>query len=428
MSNGPLSGIKVIDFGHTVMGPSASMILADLGADVIKVEPSPGGDPTRALKGFGTGYFGYFNRNKRSVALDLKTEEGLDIARKMIAGADVLIENFGPGTIDRLGLGWETVSALNPRLIFASLKGFFDGPYGDRAALDEIVQMMTGLAFMTGPSGRPLRAGTSVIDIAGGMFAVIAIQAALRERDRTGRGQLVGSALYESAVFLMGQHLCYAAQSDAPIPPMPERVSAWAVYEIFETGDGGQLFVGITSDAHWQRFCHEAGLAELAADEGLARNNQRIAERPRLIPALKAFFATITQPRAAEICAAARIPFAEVRRACCRSNCRTAPAPRCRACRSGWRGWNPSRPTPRPPVRTAGRSLRAMGWMRRRLTIWPPAGSSSRHDRAFPPGGGIVAFARNRSASLGADLSGAGRCAGQHAAAGRDAGPHLNHS
>lgn len=314
MSNGPLSGVKVIDFGHTVMGPSASMILADLGADVIKIEPSPGGDPTRALKGFGTGYFGYFNRNKRSVALNLKTEEGLGIARRMIAEADVLIENFGPGTIDRLGLGWESVRALNPRLIFASLKGFFDGPYGERAALDEIVQMMTGLAFMTGPSGRPLRAGTSVIDIAGGMFAVIAIQAALRERDRTGRGQLVGSALYESAVFLMGQHLCYAAQSDAPIPPMPERVSAWAVYEIFQTGDGGQLFVGITSDAHWQRFCQEAGLDDLAADEGLARNNQRIAERARLIPALKAFFATIPQPRAAEICAAARIPFAEVRR------------------------------------------------------------------------------------------------------------------
>ncbi|MFC4626161.1 CaiB/BaiF CoA transferase family protein [Daeguia caeni] len=314
MNKGPLSGIRVIDFGHTVMGPSCSMILADLGAEVIKIEPSPGGDPTRMLKGFGTGYFGYFNRNKRSVALNLKTPEGLELAKKMIADADVLIENFGPGTIDRLGLGWDVVREINPRLIFASLKGFFDGPYGKRAALDEIVQMMTGLAFMTGPSGRPLRAGTSVIDIAGGMFAVIAIQAALRERDRTGKGQLVGSSLYESAVFLMGQHLCYAAQTDGPIPPMPERVSAWAVYEIFETGDGGQLFVGITSDAHWQRFCAEAGLTELANDESLARNNQRIEARPRLIPALKEFFASITQPHAVEICEAARIPFAEVRR------------------------------------------------------------------------------------------------------------------
>ena len=314
MSKGPLSGIKVVDFGHTVMGPSASMILADLGAEVIKIEPSPGGDPTRLLKGFGTGYFGYFNRNKRSVALNLKTEEGREIAKRMIAEADVLIENFGPGTIERLGLGWDVVQKINPRLIFASLKGFFDGPYGQRAALDEIVQMMTGLAFMTGPSGRPLRAGTSVIDITGGMFAVIAIQAALRERDLTGRGQLVSSALYETAVFLMGQHLCYAAQSSEPIPPMPERVSAWAVYEIFQTGDGGQLFVGITSDAHWQRFCLEAGLDQLAADERLAKNNDRIAARGRLIPALQAFFASISQSRAAEICAAARIPFSEVRR------------------------------------------------------------------------------------------------------------------
>lgn len=314
MSKGPLSGIKVVDFGHTVMGPSCSVILADLGADVVKIEPSPGGDPTRALKGFGTGYFGYFNRNKRSVALNLKTQEGLEIAKKLIADADVLIENFGPGTIDRLGLGWDVARDINPRLIFASLKGFFDGPYGKRAALDEIVQMMTGLAFMTGPSGRPLRAGTSVIDITGGMFAVIAIQAALRQRDETGRGQLVGASLYESAVFLMGQHLCYAAQTDGPIPPMPERVSAWAVYEVFQTGDGGQLFVGVTSDAHWQRFCLEAGLADLATDECLARNNDRIAARARLIPQLQAFFQTITQARAAEICEAARIPFAEVRR------------------------------------------------------------------------------------------------------------------
>lgn len=205
MTQPPLHGIKVVDFGHTVMGPSCGMILADLGATVIKVEPAPGGDPTRHLKGFGIGYFGYFNRNKLSFAIDLKSAEGPALARRLIDDADVLIENFGPGTMQRLQLDYETVSRTNPRLIYASLKGFFNGPYGERLALDEVVQMMAGLAFMTGPQGRPLRAGTSVVDIVGGMFAVIGIQAALRQREQTGLGQRVGSALYESAVFLMGE-------------------------------------------------------------------------------------------------------------------------------------------------------------------------------------------------------------------------------
>lgn len=314
MTKGPLQGIKVVDFGHTVMGPSAGMILADLGADVLKIEPSPQGDPTRRLKGFGTGYFGYFNRNKRSVAINLKTEEGLEIAQQIIDEADVLIENFGPGTMDRLGLSYETLHKRNERLIYASLKGFFDGPYGERLALDEIVQMMTGLAFMTGPSGKPLRAGTSVVDITGGVFAVIGIQAALRERDRTGKGQFVGSALFESAVFLMGQHLCYAAQSSEPIPPMPERVSAWAVYETFEMKDGSRLFVGITSDQHWQRFCAEAGLTELAQNPALETNNGRIENRANLIPALAAYLRTLDLAEGVAICERSRVPFAEVRR------------------------------------------------------------------------------------------------------------------
>lgn len=310
----PLHGITVIDFGHTVMGPSCGMVLADLGATVIKVEPAPKGDPTRHLKGFGIGYFGYFNRNKQSIAIDLKTPEGLAVARRLIQSADVLIENFGPGTMERLQLDYPRLAPDNPRLIYASLKGFFDGPYGDRLALDEVVQMMTGLAFMTGPLGRPLRAGTSVVDIVGGLFAVIGIQAALRAREQTGRGQLVGSALYESAVFMMGQHLCYAAQSDGPIPPMPERVSAWSVYETFEVAEGTRLFVGITSDQHWQRFCQEAGLHDLLADAALLTNNGRIASRDTLIPRLQAFFKGLSLQQAVALCGTCRIPFAEVRR------------------------------------------------------------------------------------------------------------------
>ncbi|WP_024280630.1 CoA transferase [Xanthobacter sp. 126] len=310
----PLAGIRVLDFGHTVMGPSCAMILADLGADVLKIEPAPGGDPTRQLQGFGMGYFGYFNRNKRSLAVDLKSNAGREIARRLIKGADVLVENFAPGTMGRLGLDAEAATALNPRLVYASLKGFLDGPYAHRLALDEVVQMMSGLAYMTGPSGRPLRAGTSVVDIAGGMFAVIAILAALREREATGEGQVVEAALFETTVFLMGQHLAYAAQTNEPIPPMPERVSAWAVYEPFALKDGRQMFVGITTDGHWQRFCALVGWQDMLADASLATNNGRVAARGRILPCFACLFGSLTQDEAVALCEKARIPFAPIAR------------------------------------------------------------------------------------------------------------------
>ncbi|PWC57931.1 CoA-transferase [Azospirillum sp. TSH7] len=310
----PLAGVKILDFGHTVMGPSCAMILADLGADVVKIEPVPNGEPTRHLKGFGTGYFGYFNRNKRSIAVDLKTLEGRDIARRLVAEADVLVENFAPGTMERLGLGADALARVNPRLIYASLKGFLDGPYAGRLALDEVVQMMTGLAYMTGPSGRPLRAGTSVVDITGGMFAVIAILVALREREHTGKGQTIETALFETTVFLMGQHLCYAAQSDGPIPPMPERVSAWAVYETFRTAGGRPIFVGITTDSHWERFCAVIDRPDLRDDPDFRTNNDRIAARPRLLPLLTGLFGSLSMEEAVSVCERARIPFAPIAR------------------------------------------------------------------------------------------------------------------
>ena len=310
----PLNGLKVLDFGHTVMGPSCTMILADLGADVVKIEPVPNGEPTRYLKGFGTGYFGYFNRNKRSLAIDLKTERGREIVYRLVDKADILVENFAPGTMERLGLAETLLRKRNPRLIYASLKGFLDGPYAKRLALDEVVQMMGGLAYMTGPSGRPLRAGTSVVDITGGVFAAIGIMVALLERQGTGKGTLVQSALFEATVFLMGQHLCYAAQSAEPVPPMPERVSAWAVYETFTLADGQKLFVGITTDSHWQRFCDVFGRSDLRDDADLATNNQRIAARPKLLPAIEALFKTMDLDTAIARCEEARIPFAPIAR------------------------------------------------------------------------------------------------------------------
>jgi len=309
----PLAGKVVLDFGHTVMGPSCGMVLADLGADVIKIEP-PEGDPTRRLKGFGLGYFGYFNRNKRSLAVDLKANEGLAIAERLIGKADVLIENFGPRTMERLKLDYDRLVPKNPRLIYASLKGFLPGPYEERLALDEVVQMMAGLAYMTGPTGRPLRAGTSVVDIGGGLFAVIGILSALAVREATGKGQLVQTALFETTVFLMGQHLCYAAQSDVPIPPMPERVSAWAVYEPFTLRDGKQLFVGITADRQWERFTSVLGRADIRDDPTLATNNQRIAARPTLLPLIESIFKEMTLEEATAICERSGIPFAPIAR------------------------------------------------------------------------------------------------------------------
>src|SRR3954447_22645759 len=222
----PLAGLRVLEFTQTIMGPCAGLVLADLGADVIKIEPAPRGDNTRRLPGFASGFFGYFNRNKRSLAVDLKAGEGRDLVLGLVRDADVVIENFAPGTMERLGCGYGELSALNPRLVYCALKGFLSGPYENRPALDELVQFMGGLAYMTGPPGRPLRAGTSVIDIMGGTFGVVAILAALQERARTGKGQLVKSALLESPVFLGAPPRPARVLPGEETPPMPARRGA----------------------------------------------------------------------------------------------------------------------------------------------------------------------------------------------------------
>ena len=248
-----------------VMGPACGLVLADLGADVIKVEP-PGGDPTRRLPGSGAGYFPMYNRNKRSICLNLKSPEGMETALKLADRADVLVQNFRPGAMARLGLDYETLSKRNPRLIYCTEKGFQAGPYENRAALDEVAQMMGGLAYMTGPPGKPLRAGASVIDVQGGMFGALGVLAALHERERTGRGCEVVATLFESAVFLVGQHMAQKAVTGTAATPMPARVSAWAIYEVFATKTGEQIFVGVVSDVQWVRFCKTFELHELGAD------------------------------------------------------------------------------------------------------------------------------------------------------------------
>lgn len=280
----PLAGVRVIEFCQTIMGPTAGLILADLGADVIKLEPAPDGDKTRRLNGFAAGFFGAFNRNKRSLALNLKTDEGRDLAHRLVESADVVIENYAPGTMDKLGCGYGQLSKINSRLIYCSLKGFLSGPYEDRPALDEVVQYMAGLAYMTGPPGRPLRAGSSVVDIMGGMFAVIGIQSALRDRETTGEGQFVKSALFESTGFLMMQHMVGEAVTGVESPPMPDRRGAWAVYETFETADNERIFIGITSDNHWRRFCEQFDRQDLLEDPTLKTNEDRVLARDRTLP------------------------------------------------------------------------------------------------------------------------------------------------
>ena len=230
MSEMPLKGLKVLEFTHTIMGPTAGLLFAELGADVIKIEPAPDGDKTRKLGGFGAGFFSGFNRNKRSLAVNLKTNEGRATVHRMIPHADIVLENFGPGTMERLGCGYEQLAPLNSRLIFLALKGYLAGPYENRPALDEVVQFQSGLAWMTGPPGQPLRAGASVIDILGAMFGVIAVQSALRERDNTGKGQRVSSSLFESAVFLMGSHMAGMVATGLDARPMPARRGACLLY------------------------------------------------------------------------------------------------------------------------------------------------------------------------------------------------------
>ena len=310
MSAAPLAGLKVVEFTHMVMGPTVGHVLASLGADVVRVEPI-GGDQTRRLLGSGAGYFPMYNRHKASICLDLKSADGLAVARELAEQADILVENFRPGALDRLGLDYGSLSAANPRLIYCSEKGFLPGPYENRTALDEVAQMMGGLAYMTGPPGKPLRAGASVIDVTGGMFGVIGILAALEERHRTGRGQKVVSSLFETTVYLVGQHMAQFAVTGIPAAPMPARISAWAIYDVFETRDE-PVFIGVVTDALWEKFCALFGLDALWADQSLRKNNARVQARERIMPEIRTLIAGFTQAEVIARLDGSGLPFAPI--------------------------------------------------------------------------------------------------------------------
>ncbi len=309
----PLAGLRVVEFTHMVMGPTCGMMLADMGAEVIKVEPIDG-DRTRRLLGAGAGFFPMFNRNKKSIAIDLRDDLGAEVARKLAAGADIVAENFKPGTMGKYGLDYAALSAVNARIIYVSHKGFLPGPYDHRTALDEVVQMMGGLAYMTGRPGDPLRAGTSLNDIMGGLFGAIGALGALIQRGVTGRGMEVQSALYENNVFLMGQHMLQYAMTGRHPAPMPARDNPWAVYDVFTVRDGEQIFLAAVSDAQWITFCDVLGFDDLKADPDLTTNNKRVLVRARLLAQLRERLAFRAASELSELFERAGLPFAPIRR------------------------------------------------------------------------------------------------------------------
>ncbi len=311
--NLPLAGLRVVEFTHMVMGPTCGMVLADMGAEVIKVEPIEG-DRTRHLLGSGAGFFPMFNRNKKSIAIDLRSAQGVKVAQALCGGADVVLENFKPGTMVKYGLDYASLAKANPKVIYVSHKGFLPGPYEHRVALDEVVQMMGGLAYMTGRPGDPLRAGTSVNDIMGGMFGAIGALGALIQRGITGRGQEVQSALYENNVFLVGQHMLQFAITGQAAAPMPDRISAWAVYDVFTVKNGEQIFLSAVSDAQWAVFCDMLGFADLKADPRYANNNMRVSLRAELLPVLRERLAGYTAAALTEMFEKNALPFAPIRK------------------------------------------------------------------------------------------------------------------
>jgi crotonobetainyl-CoA:carnitine CoA-transferase CaiB-like acyl-CoA transferase len=281
--NLPLSGVRVVEMTHMVMGPTCGMILAQLGAEVIKVEP-PAGDKTRSLGGMGTSFFPLFNRGKRSVVLDFEKSEDRETMDRLLVSADVFLENFRDGQLEKQGLGADELRRKYPHLIITGHKGFLSGPYEHRPALDEVVQMMSGLAAMTGTVAKPQRVGSSANDIMGGMFGVISILAALYQRRGGAQGADIRIGLFENCLFLVAQHMVEYEMTGNKPRSMPEREHAWPIYDIFETAGGERIFIGVVTEGHWQSFCREFGMQDFADDPTLRTTTDRIMARARIIP------------------------------------------------------------------------------------------------------------------------------------------------
>jgi len=311
----PLDGIRVVEMSHMIMGPTCGLFLGFLGAEVIKVEP-PEGDKTRTLGGMGRPMFPLFNRGKKSVQLDLRTAAGREALDRLLGTADVFVENFRDASLDRVGAGPEDLRARYPKLIVASHKGFLHGPYQDRTALDEVVQMMTGLAYMTGPSGRPLRVGSSANDIMGGLFGAFGVLATLLERRETGEGRALRVGLFENCLLLVAQHMVQFELEGKNPPPMPERDFSWPVYDIFDTADGRQIFVGAVTEGQWATLCRLLDLTDLLEDPGLQTRMDQIDARSRTIPVVAAAIARRDAPALLAAFEELGIPYSPISRPC----------------------------------------------------------------------------------------------------------------
>ena len=309
----PLSGVRVVEMTHMIMGPSCGQILAYFGAEVIKVEP-PTGDKTRHLTGMGRGFFPSFNRGKRSITLNLRSEAGLAALERLLETADVLVENFRDQSFAKMGLAPDALREKHPKLIIASCKGFLHGPYQNRTAMDEVVQMMTGMAYMTGPTGRPLRIGSSANDIMGGLFGALAVLGALMERRETGRGRAVRVGLFENCLMLVMQHMVQFDLDGRAPPPMPERDFSWPVYDIFDTRDGRQIFVGAVTEGHWRLICEAMGLERLLTDSRLQSKMDQIEARDWTIPIFAEEIAARDFDELIKMFEAAGIPFSPINR------------------------------------------------------------------------------------------------------------------
>lgn len=282
---GPLGGIRVLELGHIVAGPSASMLLGDLGADVIKIENPNSGDAARNMPNDGAAFYA-FNHNKRSIGIDLKSQAGLSVFERLVRESDVVIENYSPGAVDNLGIGYEWASKVNPGIIYCSIKGFLPGPKEDLPMLDELAQMAAGLAYMTGPAGQPLRAGASIVDIGAATYGVVGVLAALFQRQTTGFGRHVHVGLFETAAFWVGQHISQFQLNGKVPDPMPvSRMGprmGWAVYRLFETKDERQIFIAATSNRHWKNLCSALSMHEFASDVDLDNNRKRVQHQERI--------------------------------------------------------------------------------------------------------------------------------------------------
>lgn len=317
MSEQAFAGLRVIDLSRVLAGPYCTMLLADHGADVIKIEQPHVGDETRnwgpPWVGDQSAYFLSANRNKRSMTLNLKSEQGRDILKKLAASADLLVENFKVGTLDRLGLGYETLSAANPRLIYCAITGYGQtGPYRDRPGYDFMIQAQGGIMSITGPpNGAPYKVGVAIADVTAGLFAVNAILTALYYRERSGRGQYIDIALLDSQIaWLVNVAHNYFATGNAPQRygnAHPNIVP----YETFPTADG-QIALAVGSDQQYQRLCELMECPDLWADERFQTNAGRVNFRESLIPQLRAIFQQKTTAEWMDRLIAAQIPASPV--------------------------------------------------------------------------------------------------------------------